>query len=163
MGNGFPISAVISSDDVVVAEPFARASASSSSYGGNPLASTAALATIEAIVDEGLVEHAARLGAHMLDRLRDMQERYPFIGDVRGVGLLIGVDLVADRRSNELLSRPATERIFLDALQHGLLMMGYFPRIRINPPLTITREQADHGLDILDQVFARAARELPAQ
>jgi 4-aminobutyrate aminotransferase-like enzyme len=162
MGNGFPISGVISSDGVVTAEPFARASASSSSYGGNPLASTAALATLEAIVDEGLVEHAARLGAHMLDRLRAMQEKYAFIGDVRGVGLMIGVDLVTDRASNELLNRAATERIFLDALQNGLLMMGYFPRIRINPPLTITRDQADHGLDILDQVFARAAAELPA-
>ncbi len=162
MGNGFPISGVISSDDVVKAEPFARASASSSSYGGNPLASTAALGTLEAIIDEGLVEHAARVGTHMLDRLRTMQEKYPFIGDVRGVGLMIGVDLVADRATNELLDRSATERIFLDALQHGLLMMGYFPRIRINPPLTITREQADHGLDILDQVFARAAAELPA-
>lgn len=162
MGNGFPISGVISSDDVVKAEPFSRASASSSSYGGNPLASTAALATLEAIVDEGLVEHAAKLGAHMLDRLRAMQEKYWFIGDVRGVGLMIGVDLVGDRKTNELLNRPATERIFLDALQHGLLMMGYFPRIRINPPLTTTREQADQGLDILDRVFARAAAELPA-
>src|SRR5262249_52664026 len=63
MGNGFPISGVISSDAIVKAEPFARASASSSSYGGNPLASTAALATIETIVDDGLVEHAARIGA----------------------------------------------------------------------------------------------------
>ena len=161
MGNGFPISGVISRDDVVTAEPFARASASSSSYGGNPLASTAALATLETIVDDGLVEHAARVGARMLDRLRAMQEKYAFIGDVRGVGLMIGVDLVADRASNELLDRSATERIFLDALQNGLLMMGYFPRIRINPPLTITAEQADQGLDVLDQVFARAARELP--
>jgi 4-aminobutyrate aminotransferase-like enzyme len=162
MGNGFPISGVISTDAIVAAEPFARASASSSSYGGNPLASTAALATLETIVDDGLVEHAARVGARMLDRLRVMQEKYAFIGDVRGVGLMIGIDLVADRRTNELLSRPATERIFLDALQHGLLMMGYFPRIRINPPLTITVEQADRGLDILDEVFARAARETAA-
>ncbi|MCC6850496.1 MAG: aspartate aminotransferase family protein [Deltaproteobacteria bacterium] len=162
MGNGFPISGVISSDDIVKAEPFSRASASSSSYGGNPLASTAALATLEAIVDEGLVEHAATVGAHMLDRLRAMRETYPFLGDVRGAGLMIGVDLVADRRTNELLGRAATERVFLDALQHGLLMMGYFPRIRINPPLTITREQADQGLDILDRVFARAAKEIPA-
>jgi 4-aminobutyrate aminotransferase-like enzyme len=161
MGNGFPISGVISSDEIVKAEPFSRASASSSSYGGNPLAATAALATIETIVDDGLVEHAARLGAHMLDRLRGMQEKYAFIGDVRGVGMMIGVDLVADRETNEPLGRPKTERIFLDALQHGLLMMGYFPRIRLNPPLTTTREQADQGLDILDQVFARAAREHP--
>jgi 4-aminobutyrate aminotransferase / (S)-3-amino-2-methylpropionate transaminase / 5-aminovalerate transaminase len=163
MGNGFPISGVISTDAIVTAEPFARASASSSSYGGNPLAATAALATLETIVDDGLVEHAARLGARMLDRLRAMQEKYAFIGDVRGVGLMIGVDLVVDRKTNELLPRPATEKIFLDALQSGLLMMGYFPRIRINPPLTITSEQAEQGLDILDQVFARAARELPGR
>jgi 4-aminobutyrate aminotransferase / (S)-3-amino-2-methylpropionate transaminase / 5-aminovalerate transaminase len=163
MGNGFPISGLISTDRIVAAEPFARASASSSSYGGNPLAATAALATLEAIVDDGLVEHAARVGARMLDRLRAMQEKYAFIGDVRGVGLMIGIDLVADRTSNDLLSRSATERIFLDALHHGLLMMGYFPRVRINPPLTITAEQADRGLDILDEVFARAARESSAQ
>jgi 4-aminobutyrate aminotransferase-like enzyme len=163
MGNGFPISGVISTDAIVTAEPFARASASSSSYGGNPLAATAALATLETIVDDGLVEHAARVGTRMLDRLRAMQEKYAFIGDVRGVGLMIGVDLVSSRETNELLSRAATEKIFLDALQSGLLMMGYFPRIRINPPLTITSEQAEQGLDILDQVFARAARELPAR
>jgi 4-aminobutyrate aminotransferase-like enzyme len=162
MGNGLPISGVISTSSIVSAEPFARASASSSSYGGNPLASTAALATLETIVDDGLVEHAARVGAHMLDRLRAMREAYPFVGDVRGVGLMLGIDLVIDRKTNEPLPRAATEKIFLDALQNGLLMMGYFPRVRINPPLTITREQADQGLDILDQVFARAARELPA-
>ena len=97
----------------------------------------------------------------MLDRLRALRETYPFVGDVRGVGLMLGIDLVTDRKTNEPLPRPATEKIFLDALQNGLLMMGYFPRVRINPPLTITREQADQGLDILDQVFARAARELP--
>jgi 4-aminobutyrate aminotransferase-like enzyme len=163
MGNGFPISGVISSDAIVTAEPFARASASSSSYGGNPLASTAALVTLETIVDDGLVEHAARVGAHMLDRLRAMQDKYAFVGDVRGVGLMLGVDLVADRETNELLPRAVTESIFLDALQNGLLMMGYFPRVRINPPLTITREQADQGLDILDGVFARAAREIAAR
>ena len=163
MGNGFPISGVISTDEIVTAEPFARASASSSSYGGNPLAATAALATLETIVDDGLVEHAARVGTRMLDRLRAMQEKYAFIGAVRGVGLMIGVDLVSSRATNELLDRSATEKIFLDALQNGLLMMGYFPRIRINPPLTITSEQAEHGLDILDEVFARAARALPSR
>ncbi len=163
MGNGFPISGVISTDEIVTAEPFARASASSSSYGGNPLAATAALATLETIVDDGLVEHAARIGTRMLDRLRAMQEKYAFIGAVRGVGMMIGVDLVSSRETGELLGRSATEKIFLDALRNGLLMMGYFPRIRINPPLTITSEQAEQGLDILDQVFARAARELPSR
>ena len=160
MGNGFPISGLISTDEIVAATPFARPSASSSSYGGNPLAAAAALATLETIVDDGLVEHAARIGTRMLDRLRDMQERYSFLGDVRGAGLLIGLDLVRDRRTKEPLERPHTERIFGEALRRGLLLMGYFPRVRINPPLTITAEQADDGLTILDEVFSLIAREV---
>lgn len=160
MGNGFPISGLISTDEIVSATPFARASASSSSYGGNPLASAAALATLQTIVDDGLVEHSARIGARMLDRLRGMQERYPFLGDVRGAGLLIGLDLVRDRVTKEPLERAVTERIFAEALRRGLLLMGYFPRVRINPPLTITAEQADAGLAILDEVFAAVAPEV---
>ena len=91
-----------------------------------------------------------------------MQERYPFIGDVRGVGLLIGLDLVRDRATKEPLGREVTERIFTEALRRGLLMMGYFPRVRINPPLTITQEQADAGLAILEEVFAAVAVEVRA-
>jgi 4-aminobutyrate aminotransferase/(S)-3-amino-2-methylpropionate transaminase len=161
MGSGFPISGLISTDTIVAAKPFSRPSASSSSYGGNPLAATAALATIETIVEEGLVEHAARIGARMLERLRAMQEKYAFLGDVRGTGLLIGLDLVRDRATKEPLQRAITERIFMEALRRGLLMMGYFPRIRLNPPLTITTEQADAGLAILDEAFAAVASEVP--
>jgi len=160
MGSGFPISGLISTDSTVAAEPFARPSASSSSYGGNPLAATAALTTIETIMDEGLVEHAARVGARMLDRLRAMQEKHPMIGDVRGEGLLIGLDLVRDRQTKEPLERQVTERIFTEALRRGLLIMGYFPRVRINPPLTVSVEQADAGLEILDEVLSTVAREV---
>jgi 4-aminobutyrate aminotransferase-like enzyme len=163
MGSGFPISGLISTDAIVAAKPFARPSASSSSYGGNPLAATAALATIETIVDEGLVEHAAKVGTRMLDRLRTMQEKHPWIGDVRGVGLLIGLDLVRDRDTKEPLAREITERIFGEALRRGLLLMGYFPRVRINPPLTITAQQADDGLDVLDEALTVVAAEVPAR
>jgi len=163
MGSGFPISGLISTDTIVAAKPFSRPSASSSSYGGNPLAATAALATIETIIEEGLVEHAARIGSRMLDRLRAMQEKYAFLGDVRGAGLLIGLDLVRDRATKEPLAREITERIFTEALRRGLLMMGYFPRVRLNPPLTITAEQADAGLTILDEAFAAVASEVPAR
>lgn len=160
MGNGFPVSALIASDPVVTAEPFSRPSASSSSYGGNPLAAAAALATLEIIEDEDLVTQSGRLGARLLNGLRAMQERYPFIGDVRGAGLMVGLDLVADRDTKEPLPRAITERIFLEALQRGLLLMGYFPRVRINPPLTISAEQIDQGLGILDEVFALVANEV---
>jgi len=81
------------------------------------------------------------------------------IGDVRGVGLLIGMDLVADRRTKEPLPSRVTEAIFLGALRRGLLLMGYFSRVRINPPLVLSEREARDGLAILDEVFAEIARD----
>jgi 4-aminobutyrate aminotransferase-like enzyme len=106
------------------------------------------------------VEHTAKVGASMLDGLRGLQEKYEFIGDVRGKGLLIGLDLVKDRKTKEELPSQITERIFQEALKRGLLMMGYFPRVRLNPPLVITAEQVQEGLDILDEVFQCIAEEV---
>ena len=94
MASGFPISAVISTNEIVAAEPFSLPSASSSSYGGNPLACAAALATIMTIRDDRLVENAARIGRLLLDGLRELEARHPSIRNVRGRGLLIGFDLV---------------------------------------------------------------------
>jgi 4-aminobutyrate aminotransferase/(S)-3-amino-2-methylpropionate transaminase len=154
MGSGFPISGVLMSDELGHAEPFAKPSASSSSYGGNPLAAAALAATIKTIEREKLVENSRRVGAKMLERLLEMQERYEFLGDVRGRGLLIGLDLVRDRQSRRELGRKVMELIFTESLKRGLLIMGYFPRVRINPPLVITERQAEAGVAILDQVFA---------
>jgi len=159
MASGYPVTAVISTDEISRAEPWAKPSGASSSYGGNPLAATAALATLETVIEEKLVKRSATLGEEMRRRLRAMQEKYEFIGDVRGVGLLIGLDLVKDRQTKEPLARRVTERIFLECLRRGLLLMGYMPRVRINPPLTITREEIDRGLGILDEVFAEIARD----
>ncbi len=158
LGNGFPVSGLMSTDAITAAHPFARPSASSSSYGGNPLAATAALTTIEAVIDEGLVENSRRVGAFLLDELRGLQEKYEFIGDVRGAGLLIGMDLVKSRSTKEPLARELSEEIFLGALRRGLLLMGYFSRVRINPPLTLTESEARDGVAILDEVFAELAR-----
>ncbi|TMA45696.1 MAG: aspartate aminotransferase family protein [Deltaproteobacteria bacterium] len=129
-GNGFPVSGLMSTDAITSAQPFARPSASSSSYGGNPLAATAALTTVHAILDERLVDNAARVGAVLLRELRGLQEKYEFIGDVRGAGLLVGMDLVKDRRSKEPLSPEVSEDIFRGALSRGLILMGYFSRVR---------------------------------
>ncbi len=156
LGSGFPVTGVISTDDIVKAEPWSKPSFSSSSYGGNPLAAAAADATVEALVEERVPEHARALGEQMLVRLRQMQERYPMIGDVRGVGLMIGVELVKDRRSKEPLGKKACEAIFLESLRRGLLSMTYAPRVRINPPLTTPREVALEGLEILDEVLGWA-------
>jgi 4-aminobutyrate aminotransferase-like enzyme len=90
----------------------------------------------------------------MLHRLNTLKEKYEFIGDVRGKGLLIGIDLVRDLKTREPLSRRVTEQIFLEALRRGVITMTYFPRVRINPPLIISEEQAETGVAILDEVFA---------
>lgn len=157
-GAGFPVSGLVSTDAITAAHPFAKASSSSSSYGGNPLAATAALTTIETILDEDLVANAERVGAFLLAELRGLQEKYSFIGDVRGVGLLIGVELVSDRKSKVPLSTEATEFVFLEALRRGLLTMGYVSRIRLNPPLILTESEARDGVAILDETFAALER-----
>ena len=79
---------------------------------------------------------------------------------MRGKGLLIGVDLVKNRHTKEELSSQVTERIFQEALKRGLLIMGYFPRMRLNPPLVITAAQVQEGIDILDEVFQCIADEV---
>ncbi|MDB5694278.1 MAG: Aminotransferase [Alphaproteobacteria bacterium] len=158
MGGGFPLSGVASSLEAMSAKPFGEPSGSSSSYGGNPLAATAGLAAVEAIIDEALVANAAKVGAVMLERLRAMQERHPCIGDVRGRGLLIGVELVADRATKVPLDREITFALFQECLGRGLITMAYSHNIRINPPLVITEEQALQGLDILEEALVVVER-----
>jgi len=157
MGSGFPVSGVLLSDRLGKAEPFGKPSASSSSYGGNPLAAVAVSETIKTIRKEKLVDNSRRVGERMLTRLREFVEKYEFVGDVRGRGLMIGIDLVRDRDTKQLLSRKVTEHIFKQCLRRGLVTMSYFPRVRINPPLVITDQQAEAGIDILDEVFADVA------
>ena len=154
MGAGFPVSGVLMSEQLGKSEPFGKPSASSSSYGGNPLAATAVAETIKIIKEDKLVENSRKVGGQMLHRLNTLKEKYEFIGDVRGKGLLIGIDLVRDLKTREPLSRKVTEQIFMEALRRGIVTMTYFPRVRINPPLVITEEQAETGVAILDEVFA---------
>ena len=90
----------------------------------------------------------------MLGRLLQLKEKYEFVGDVRGKGLLIGVELVRDLKTKNLLSKKVSEVIFAECLKRGLVIMGYFPKIRINPSLVINEAQADAGIAILDEVFA---------
>ena len=105
IGGGFPLSAVASSFERMSATPFGEPSGSSSSYGGNPLAAAAGLGAVEAILEEKLVENSARVGALMLDALKGLQDKYRFIGDVRGRGLMIGVEMVADRKTKAPLGQ----------------------------------------------------------
>lgn len=153
-GGGFPVSGVLTTTAIARAEPWAKPSGASSSYGGNALAAAAALAAVRTIRDEALWDNSAAIGAFMLGELRQMQERYPFIGDVRGAGLFIGVDIVRDRRTKEPVPASVMRGVFESALRRGLLAMLYTPRVRFQPALTITREAAAEALGLLDETFA---------
>jgi len=124
----------------------------------NPVTCQAALTTIEIIEDEGLVENARVVGAHALDRLNEMAARHPLIGDVRGLGLLMGVELVLDRETKT----PATdsaEAVMYAALEKGLnfkVTMGNI--LTLTPPLIINRDEMDCALDILDECLGEAGR-----
>ncbi len=159
LGNGFPVSGLASTEEITGAKPWGAPSGSSSSYGGNPMAGAAILASVTVIEEERLVENAERVGAFMLRRFREMQERYPFIGDVRGKGLLVGVELVKDRTTKEPLAKDVCVRLFRECLERGVVSMVYSPSFRVNPPLTIDEGTVDVALGILDEVFARLARE----
>jgi 4-aminobutyrate aminotransferase-like enzyme len=159
IGGGFPLAAVVSTDALTKAKPFANPSGSSSSYGGNPLASAAGLAALEIIVGENLVENSERVGAAMLARLRAMQEKHRIIGDVRGKGLLLGIELVKDRRTKELVSKDFTKALFQECLRRGLVGMVYSPVIRLNPPLNITEATALEGLEIFDEALGAMTKE----
>jgi len=157
IGGGFPLSGVISTDELTGAKPFANPSGSSSSYGGNPLAAAAGLASLEIIVKEDLATNAERVGAAMLARLQGLQEKYRFVGDVRGKGLMLGVELVRDRATKELLPKEVTQALYQECLRRGLVTMCYSPIIRINPPLIIDEATAMEGLAILDEAMAVVA------
>lgn len=159
IGGGFPLAAVISTDELTRHKPFSNPSGSSSSYGGNPLAAAAGLASLEIIVKENLVKNAERVGAVMLAKLETLKEKYRFIGDVRGKGLMLGLDLVKDRATKEPVSKDATQALFQECLRRGLVAMCYSPTIRINPPLVITEAQALEGLAIFDDALRVVAKE----
>src|SRR2546428_4142470 len=159
MGGGFPLSGVIATDAIAASKPWSSPSASSSSYGGNPLGSAAGLAALEIILKEDLVTHAERVGKVMLTRLEALKEKYRCVGEVRGRGLMLGIELVRDRTTKEPLPKTVTPTPYQECLRLGLVAMTYSPSIRINPPLVIREEQALAGLAILDEALGAAVRE----
>ncbi len=152
-GGGFPLSGLITSDRLSRAAPWSNASGSSSSYGGNPLAAAAGAAALRTIDEERLVENSKIVGAYMLRELETFCDRYPFVGFVDGLGLLLRVELVKDKKTKEPLSPSVTKRIFQECLRRGLLTMAYSSSFRLQPALTIDRATARNGIDILRDVF----------
>ena len=156
LGGGFPVSGLIARETVAFAKPFALPSGSSSSYGGNPLASAAAHVAVRTIVEEGLVEHARKVGEAMMAELHRWEDELPIVSDVRGRGLMIGMDLVVPG-TRTLLPKTQTRWIFDQCLSRGVIAMIYNPEVRINPPLVITEEQALDALAVIKDVLSEAA------
>jgi 4-aminobutyrate aminotransferase-like enzyme len=156
-GGGYPMTGLMAKESIIFSKPFANPSGSSSSYGGNPLASAAAYVTVKTIIEDGLVENSAKVGAFMLNKLMTFKEKFPFVGEVRGRGLLIGVELVKNKTTKEKLDKETCKLIFKECLKRGLIVMGYNPDIRINPPLIIDETTAAEGIDIMEEVFTHVA------
>jgi len=156
LGGGYPVSAVAARDEVTRALPWSKPSFSSSSYGGNPLASAAIRASVRIIVDEHLAERAKRLGETLLGGIAKLAERHPSLRHVRGEGLFIGFDL-CEPGSNEPWSSARCRKLFDALLRRGIISMAYAPRVRINPPLVITEAEIDEALGALDEALAEVA------
>jgi 4-aminobutyrate aminotransferase len=150
IASGMPLGAMVSQSEVMTWIPGSHAS----TFGGNPVSCQAALATIE-LLQGGLVRNAASLGDYILDQLRELQKRFPLIGDVRGKGLMIGVELV----KNPVTKEKAIEergRVIQACFEKGLLILGCGENvIRLIPPLIITKEEADTALTILEEVLGK--------
>jgi len=152
-GGGYPISAMMAREDVVHTKPWANPSGSSSSYGGNPLAAAASNTALRIIDEEGLVENSRKMGEYFLGKIKDFQERYPFIGEVRGRGLFLGIEMVVDKKTKEPLPKAICNKVFDACLQRGLLTMSYAPSFRLQPSMTIDSGTLDEVAKILREVF----------
>ena len=155
LGGGIlPIAACVARDDLNVAGPWAYGHYT---HEKNPVTAAAALATLEVIERDGLVEQAARVGAHALERLHALKDRHPLIGDVRGRGLLLGLELVSDR-VRKTPAGDAAEAVLYRALSRGLSFKTTMGNtLTLTPPLITTREQMDQAIDILDACLADVA------
>ncbi len=144
IASGMPLAATVARAELMSWPAGAHAS----TFGGNPVSCAAALVTLE-LLEDGLIDHAARMGAYLMDRLRDWPQRFECVGDVRGLGLMIGIELVRDRDTKEA-APDLRDRLVQMAFERGLLVLGAGENtVRLSPPLTITPDQADFALATL--------------
>ena len=150
MGNGHPLAAVVTTPEIAAA--FANGMEFFATFGGNPVSCAAGMAVLDVIEDERLVARAADTGAHLAGRLRELQQRHDAIGDVRGEGMYLGVDLVTDRRSKTPATALAGDVVEV-MRERGVLLStdGPFDNVlKIKPPIVFTRDHADLLADELD-------------
>ena len=155
LASGLPLGAAVAEKELMDWEGGSHAN----TFGGNPVACAAALQVIDIVKEERLMENATRQGAHLMKRLREMQEKYPIIGDVRGKGLMVGVEFVKDRDTKEPASQEL-QNVMNKCFKRGLaIITAGKSTMRFAPPLVITHEIIDEGLEI----FEGAVKEVAAQ
>jgi len=155
-GNGFPVTCV------AVREPYKESFESisaSSSYGGNPMACAAALASIEAIEEENLLERSLHLGEIAQMRMEKMKEEHPIVGDVRAKGCLMGIELVKDKTTKEPLNK-AGELVYQKAFRKGLAWIPAGHILRMSPPIVMEDDMLQKGLDMIDEAIGETEKEL---
>jgi 4-aminobutyrate aminotransferase len=153
IASGLPLSAAVARAELMDWGPGAHAS----TFGGNPVACAAALTTIR-LLEEKYVANAARMGEYITGRLADWPHKHPTVGQVRGRGLMIGIELVKSQKTRE--SNPeASQKVIESAFQQGLLVLGCGEStVRLMPPLIIEREHVDVGLEILDRCLSEVEK-----
>jgi 4-aminobutyrate aminotransferase len=151
LASGVPLGACIADRKLMSWEPGAH----STTFGGNPMACAAALATIE-LLENGLIRNAQRMGNYIMKRLNAMMRRYPIIGDVRGKGLMIGIEFVKSRKTKQPAAELATW-IADECFRHGLMLLTCGKNsVRFLPPLIISQDTVDQALEIFEKVVAKA-------
>ncbi|MEZ6111434.1 MAG: acetyl ornithine aminotransferase family protein [Pirellulaceae bacterium] len=148
IASGMPLGAIVAKEEVMNWPPGSHAS----TFGGNPISCVAALKTIQ-LLEDGLIQDAADVGAYLRQRLLDLMPRYEMLGDVRGLGLMVGVEIVADRVSRKRAPEKA-KSIVQAAFRRGLLLLTCGENtLRFCPPLVVSRDQVDMGINILEEVL----------
>jgi 4-aminobutyrate aminotransferase-like enzyme len=154
IGNGHPLAAVVTTPEI--AASFDTGMEYFNTFGGNPVSCAVGLAVLDVIEEEGLQRRALELGGRMLEGLRSLMERHPLVGDVRGEGLFIGVELVRDRDSLEPADREA-KMIIEELRREGILLSIDGPLnnvLKIKPPMVLGERDVDRTVDALDRVLA---------
>lgn len=154
IASGMPLGVTLTKADIMDWVPGSHAS----TFGGNPVCIAAALATLDVIEREGLLRNAEEVGAHIMHRMADWPKKHKLVGDVRGLGLMIGVELVKDKQT-KVQDPEARDRVVELAFERGVLLLGCGPStIRIAPPLITTKDQADVAVDVMEECIELAAR-----
>jgi 4-aminobutyrate aminotransferase-like enzyme len=154
MGNGHPVAGMVAKPEVL--DEFGKRVRYFNTFGGNPVSSAVGIAVLEVIEREGLVENARSVGSYLRQGLQDLANRYPIIGDVRGAGLFVGVELVRDRATKE--PAPRETAALVNGLRERRVLISATGRaangLKIRPPLVFSKANADHFLSAMDETLA---------